>query len=286
MSMPSRFESWRAVRRTVCLWAAVGGLLAVPTQHIAAQIAVDELETHMKIGRDSLARAIAVRNESDSTQQVRITMKDWFRDSTGMNVFVDYGTHQASCTDRLTVFPLTLQLPPRATEFVRLSYRSRGETDEGCWSIVLIEPVRPPITVAGAQATAELTILNGVKVYVHRAEERQSGEVIYADVETYFEAVQPGNPRSDSLRVRDIAVRYENTGTSHLIVNSIVEIRDETTQIVRRIEGPTGYITPAAFRDFVVRVPADLPRGRYAAIILLDSGDDEVQAAQVDFEIP
>lgn len=284
--MQKCFGSWRAVRRSLCLLAATAGLLALPASSASAQIAVDELETHLKLGRDSLARAIAVRNESDSVQQIRVSVKDWFRDSSGTNVFVDLGTHPASCADRLQVFPLTLQLPPRATEFVRINYTSKGQADEGCWSIVLIEPVRPPITIAGAQATAELTILNGVKVYVHRAEEMASAEVIYADVEVYFEPVQKGNPQSDSIRVRDVAVRLENTGTSHLIVNSVVEIRDETTQLIRRIEGPTGYITPAAFRDFLVRVPQELPRGRYAAIILLDFGADEVQAAQVEFEIP
>lgn len=286
MAMRSRFGSRRAVRRSLRLVAAAVGLFVVPLSSSGAQIAVDELETHLKIGRDSLGRAIAVRNESDSIQQVRVSVKDWYRDSIGTNVFADLGTHPASCADRLSVFPLTMQLPPRATEFIRLSYASVGPTDAGCWSIVLIEPVRPPITVAGAQATAELRILNGVKVYVHRAEERASGEVLYADVESSLEATAPGTPRSDSVRVRDIVVRFENTGSAHLIVHSVVEIRDESTRLVERIEGPTGYITPAAFRDFVVRVPATLPRGRYAAIVLLDFGGDEVQAAQVDFETP
>lgn len=283
--MRLRICSWREVRRSLCLLAATAGLLVVPLSQLTAQIAVDELETHLKLGRDSVLQAIAVRNESDSVQQVRITFKDWYRDSLGTNVFVDAGTHPASCKDRLTIFPLTLQLPPRATDFVRLTYRSTGVADEGCWGIVLIEPVRPPITVAGAQATAELTILNGVKVYVHRAQEEASGEVVYADVETYNEAVRPGVRGSDSVVVRDIAVRYENTGTSHLIVNSTIEIRDESTQLVKQITGPVGYLTPGAIRDFIVRVPT-LPRGRYAAIVLLDSGDDEVQATQVDFEIP
>lgn len=283
--MRSRFSSWREVRRSVCLLAATAGLLAAPLSHATAQIAVDELEAHLKLGRDSVLQAIAVRNESDSVQQVRITLNDWYRDSLGTNVFVNYGTHASSCREKLSVFPLTLQLPPRSTDFVRLTYRSSGVADEGCWGIVLIEPVRPPVTVSGAQATAELTILNGVKIYVHRAQEQASGEVVYADVEAYNEAVTPGVARSDSTLVRDIAVRYENTGTSHLVVNSTIEIRDETTQVVKQITGPVAYITPGAIRDFIIRIPA-LPRGRYVAIVLLDSGDDEVQATQVDFEIP
>lgn len=267
----------------VCLAAVLGGLLAVPETTAQAQIAVDELEVHLTIGRDSLGRAVAVRNESDTVQQVRITVKDWYRDSLGTNVFVDLGTHAASCKERLQVFPLTLQIPPRATDFVRLNYTATGADDPGCWGIILIEPVRPPLAPTGAPATAQITILNGVKVYLHRREERANGEVTYADVESSMQAV-PASPR-DSVLVREVVVRFENTGTSHLIVNSVVEVRDESTQLVRRIEGPVGYITPDAFRDFIVRLP-DLPRGRYAAIVLLDFGADEVQATQVDFEIP
>ncbi len=274
---------WRQVRRTLALWAVFGGLAVLPLRSAIAQISVDDLELHLKLGRDSLGLAIAVRNESDSVQQVRVSIRDWYRDSAGTNVFVDIGEHAGSCGTRLSVFPLTLQVPARATEFVRVAYSSRGDEDEGCWGIVLIEPVRPPINISSGESTAQLTILNGVKIYVHRARERDEGQVLYADVETYRELPVGAQ---DSVLVRDLAVRFENSGTSHLVVRTVIEIRDETTQIVRRIEGPVGYLTPSAFRDFIVRVPPDLPAGRYAAIVLLDYGADEVQATQIDFEIP
>lgn len=281
--MRSRLGIRQEVLRVFRLAAALGGLLAAPASGAGAQIAVDELEVHVKLGRDSLGRAVAIRNETDTLQQVRITIKDWARDSLGTNVFGDLGTFPNSCASRITAFPLTLQIPPRATDFVRVSYASVGATDPGCWSIVIIEPVRPPINLAGAQATAQVTILSGVKVYVHPEAERAAGEISYADVESY-RTVLPERS-TDSVVVRDVVVRFENTGTAHLIVNSVVEIRDESTQLVHRLDGPRGYITPGAFRDFIVRLP-ELARGRYAAIVLLDYGDDEVHATQVDFEIP
>jgi hypothetical protein len=117
-----------------------------------------------------------------------------------------------------------------------------------------------------------------------------SGELRYATpVFLRFEGLDYHNDpdaRSKLDRyVRDVAVRFENTGTAHLRVKSSVEIRDETTRVVQRIEGPEAYITPRAFRDIIVRVPA-LPRGRYVAVVLLDHGADEITATQLELEVP
>jgi hypothetical protein len=68
-------------------------------------------------------------------------------------------------------------------------------------------------------------------------------------------------------------------------VKSSVEIRDETTRVVQRIEGPEAYITPRANRDINDRVPA-LPRGRYVAVVLLYNGADEITATQLELEVP
>jgi hypothetical protein len=123
--------------------------------------------------------------------------------------------------------------------------------------------------------------------YLGRSHERNDGPVgvrTGIDVEEYWD-VQTRQGRKDSTFVRDVAVRFENTGTAHLRVKSSVEIRDETTRVVQRIEGPEAYITPRAFRDIIVRVPA-LPRGRYVAVVLLDHGADEITATQLELEVP
>ena len=148
-----------------------------------------------------------------------------------------------------------------------------------------MEAIRPPSAAARTEGSAvTLTLLTGVKIYVHPEREVPGGEIGYAEVESSWERRREGG-KADSTFVRDVAVRFQNTGTSHLRVKTKVEIRSETTQLLHEIAGPDGFVTPGAYRDFLVRVPP-LARGRYIAITLLDYGDSEIKAAQVEFEIP
>lgn len=251
----------------------------------SAQFTIDELELHYTAGAgQAVTRLIPIKSESDSVQQGRLWVRDWMRDSVGGNQMVTYGESGHSCGPRLSVFPLTLQLAARATEFVRVTYEPAGATDPGCWAIVLSETVRPPAETAASGASVTITTVVGVKVYVHAATARSNGTIVSADVEEFWESAQNAGAALDSSLVRQVAVRFQNTGTAHLRVKSTVEIRDESARVIRRLDGPEAYLTPDAFRDILVRLPT-LERGRYIAVVLLDYGADEITAAQIDFEV-
>ncbi len=264
--------------------AAVIGLMLGGARPVFAQFTIEELEVHVTARPGTpVTRLIPVRSDIDSTQQVRVTVKDWMRDSTGSNMLLDYGTGARSCSGRLEAFPLTFQLGPRATEYIRVTYTPAAPVDAGCWSIVLSETVRPPQPTITAGSVVTITTLMGVKVYAHAVDERVEGTIVSADVEEFWEK-RPESPR-DSVLARQFAARFENSGTAHLHVKTTVEIRDESAKIVSLLNGPDAYITPGAFRDILVRVP-ELPRGRYVAGMLFDFGGQEITAAQVELVLP
>lgn len=249
---------------------------------VAAQFTVLRLEEHFVLGQDSLSRVLAVKSESDTLQQLRIELRDWMRDSLGNNIYDSLGTSAASCRDRLRVFPLALQLPPRATEYLRVSYAPVPGEDPGCWSIVLLEAVKPPsVAATPTGAAVTVTVLTGIKIYVHRGDEVRDGAIEFADIEERLAVSAVG----DTAQVRDVVVRFVNTGTAHLRVRSRVEIRSEDARLVRELTGPDAFLTPGAMRDIVVELPKLQP-GRYLAITLLDYGASEIPAAQVEFEVP
>lgn len=268
-------------------------MLVATAAEARAQIVLNTLETHVRATRDSVSATFEVRNTSDAIQQVRIFLRDWERDSLGNNKFFDYGTQPASCGDRVTVFPPTLQVAAGGVDLIRVTYRG-GDAEgalDGCWAIAMTEVVRTNESRATPTRQAvEIQVLQGVKFYVHPAVPTVSGAVEYADVEEFWEPV-PG-PRTaadtlprDSVFVRQVAVRFANTGNDHLILRATVEYRDAAARLVQRSELPPAYITPDGFRDVITRLPT-LPSGRYSALVLLDIGTDEVQAAQVEFEVP
>lgn len=246
---------------------------------LSAQFAIDELELHFQPSGNAVTRLIPIRSVSDTAQQISITVADWFRDSIGGNRMAEFGSLPSSCGSRLEVFPRSLQLGPRATEFVRVTLSPGESPDPGCWSIVLAEAVKPPPPPT-ERATVSITTVMGVKVYAHAAQARAAGEVISADVETFLRPVPP----RDSVLTRQIAVRFASTGTAHLRVKSSAELRDESARLVASLTGPEAYITPDGFRDILLRLP-DLPAGRYVAVVTLDFGGPELLAAQVEFEV-
>jgi hypothetical protein len=264
--------------------ALVIGLLLGCARPVLAQFTVEELEMHVTARSGTpVTRLIPVRSDIDSTQQVRVTVRDWMRDSTGNNLVLDYNSTARGCAERLEIFPLTFQLPPRATEFIRVTYTPSTPTDAGCWAMVLSETVRPPQSALAAGSVVTITTLTGVKVYVHAVDERAEGTIVSADVEEFWE--RPAPTATDSTLVRQFAARFENSGTAHLVVKTSVEVRDEGGRIVSLLTASDAYITPGAFRDVLVRVP-ELPSGRYVAVMLFDFGAQEITAAQVELVLP
>lgn len=264
--------------------AVVAGLMLGGARPVVAQFTIEELEMHVTARPGTpVTRLIPVRSDIDSTQQVRVTVRDWVRDSTGSNILLAYNTTPRSCGGRLEAFPLTFQLAPRATEYIRVTYTPNVPADSGCWAIVLSETVRPPQPTITAGSVVTITTLMGVKLYAHAVNERVDGTIVSADVEEFREARTPAG--TDSVLVRQFAARFENSGTAHLHVKTSVEVRDESGRIVSLLTGPDAYITPGAFRDILVRAP-EFPRGRYVAVMLFDFGGQEITAAQVELVIP
>lgn len=265
------------------------GLLAasVPTP-TAAQVSVTDLEVHLQLKGDTaaLTQVIPVKNEQATTQQVRVVLGDWIRDSVGNNIFSEPASGVSErCGARLRVFPTTFQVAPGATEFIRVNY-SPAAADEGCWAIVFIETATPPVRRPdGRGSFLTLEIRTGVKVYVHRRDAHRAGIVEAADVGMVWRPVQNAAGRKDSVQVREATVLFANTGTAHLKVKATLEVRDLQARLLLTVEGAELPMVPSSARYLSLKVP-DLPPGEYVAVVLLDYGGDEIAAAQVEFRVP
>ena len=280
-SRPARAAA--VVRRTVWSLALVIGLLPAGA---SAQVVVDELELHFRpVGDSVMSGLIPVRNELDRPQQVRIQLGDWSRDSLGGNQFSAFGTLPRSCGARLQVFPSTFQVAPGATAFVRVSYAPDADV-VGCWNVVFVETVNPPRAVTATQGSyLTVEVRTGVKVYVHAPRATMLGEIESAEIAMFARRADPRGGMGDTIQVRESVVRFANTGTAHLRVKTVLEIRDADARLVRQAEGREYFLTPGALVNMHHVIP-DLPAGEYIAIVLLDFGGDEISAAQIDFRIP
>lgn len=271
--------------RTLGVVSLLIGLL--PAAVGAQQVVVEDLEVHLTLNdtRNTLTQVIPVKNEETYALQVRALLSDWYRDSTGRNLFVEPGALPRSCASRMEIFPTNLQVAPGATELIRVSY-TPAPNDSGCWTAVLIETVQPPRTpnaTEGSFLTVE--VRTGVKVYVHAKDPVSAGEIQSADIDLFWRRADPRSRGRDTVQVREAVLVFANTGTAHLRVRTSIEIRDVDARMIRREDGPEYPMTPGA--EVQMHFPLlGLAVGNYIAVILLDYGGAEISAAQVDFRVP
>jgi hypothetical protein len=103
---------------------------------------------------------IVVTNEGAERVSIDVDVNDWQVDADGNHTFRPAGTLDGSCGSRLDAAVRTLELEPRATRRVRVSFR--GGAEETCRNIVFFRVTATPDVLHGER----LIISTGVKVYV------------------------------------------------------------------------------------------------------------------------
>lgn len=245
----------------------------------AAQLAVDQAEVILQpSAAGGAAFAINVTNEGDRVVEATVYIEDWDRQENGDNRFFPNGSQPHSCAPFLKVFPLSLRIPPKAAQAVRLALEGADTLHAACWSIVFVES-GGPVTDAGRRVTYVTRL--GVKVY----------------------GVPPGLPRDgviEAMLVRprqrgpgavsdsggqELVVSFRNSGGVPLVVRGSVEFRRADNSVAATAELDQFPVLPGALRTVLVRIPA-LRLGRYVALALLDFGGPEIVAGQVELSVP
>lgn len=244
---------------------------ALPAQ---AQISIEQLELRFPSGSGGAATAplsFRINNVSAAAVQVTIRLADWDRSEAGENRYYEPGTQPGSCAGKLTVFPMTLRIEAGRAEDVRVT----AAPDAGaCHSLLFVEMPPPPATAnRGANITYNLRY--GIKVYVE-PELAAMGELVEAVVAT---------ARTEAGRVDTLQALFRNTGLVQAIARGHVEVRREDDSVVERIPVEDFPVLGGATRRLRVPLPA-LASGRYAVILFLDLGTEELLAAQALLEIP
>jgi len=245
---------------------------ATPAQ---AQISIEQLE--LRFAANSGATPMApqsfrINNVSDAPVQVTIRLADWDRSLTGENRYYEPGSQANSCATALSVFPMTLRIEQGRAEDVRVSVGANATSP--CHSLLFVEMPPPPATAStGANMTYNLRY--GIKIYVE-PELAPTGEIVDATI---------ASAQTDSGRVDTLQAVFRNTGLVQAIARGHVEVRREDDSVVARIPVADFPVLGGAVRQVPVVLPK-LVSGRYAVILFLDLGTDELLAAQALLEVP
>jgi P pilus assembly chaperone PapD len=256
------------VRRTVLALCAVG---VVVSQHASAQLLVDPLEvTLVTAGATRVAGGFSLTNTTDAPVQATITRQDWDRVENGDNRFLAAGTSGTSCGAVLSASPLSIRIEPHTSRVIRVGTQNAAALSKECWDIFFVEEVPPRASTKGN--SLQYIFRTGVKVYVAPPGLAKDGAVENMSVEETAGAK------------RQIAIRFHNTGGTHLLAKGRLEFRRLDNSLA--VEAPIAEFPTlaGAARKILVDVPAGLAAGDYVVLALIDFGGAELVAGQIDFQ--
>jgi P pilus assembly chaperone PapD len=258
----------QTTRRAAAGLAAFVLLVGVSRQ-AECQLAIDQVE--LFFDPQSLGRRVQtfnVSNESEQVVEATLYLNDWDRDEKGENRFSDSGRLPQSCGRYLSVFPLSMRLPPRTQQSVRVALAGADSLGTTCWSVVFVEST----AARGSRGGRTITYITrlGVKVYVVPPNLPKDGEVERVELDS-------GG--------RQVVASFRNSGEVPLWPQGSVEFRRLDGSVAATVAIEDFPVLPGSLRRLTIQRPA-LPRGRYIALALIDYGGSDVAGGQVQLEVP
>lgn len=219
---------------------------------------------HLQSPGTSENKVIIITNNSANLQSFEISIGDWNRTENGTHDYFQMNTQPYSCASWLTFDKSFIEIPAgQSAEIVLTINASNNEKDFEAmkWAMLFIQGanLKPPVTNGAKEAKASIQEI--VRMGIH----------IYQSPLTLTEnaaSAKSLNVSTENPNVYDFS--FENTGKtmltckSHLEVISLADSKETITEI---IEAP---VFPGGKRTVQLELPANLPKGKYSILAVLD----------------
>ncbi len=228
---------------------------------------------------DAFQGVIFLKNTGKKPEEVRVSQSDYSFQADGSNEYGEPGHTPRSNANWISVTPSRVKLAPGETVPVR--YKGRAPADARLrgtfWSMIMVEPnAAPAITPEGKPDQVAMGVQTTVRIAIQIVTEVGPGGTRSLQV--------AGKRLAGADGKRALELDLLNDGERLLIPEATVELFDQGGASIGRFKAARARIYPACS----VRAKFDLtkvPAGKYAAMVLLDSGDAQVMGAQYDLEI-
>lgn len=224
--------------------------------------------------------AIAVKNDSNEPQEVKIYQTDYmfFRD--GTNNYADPGTMPRSNATWITFSPSFVTVPPQSTVTINYTVAVPGDKPESklvgsYWSMLMVEG----IAKGSAESTAKKdpkktemgirqTIRYGIQIATQIA---QTGTKKISFVDSKLVTKEDGK--------RFLQVDVENVGELLIRPNMYVELFDAQGVSKGKYPGVQYRLYPGTSIRQMIDL-SSVERGSYKALVVVDAGGEDVYGAE------
>ena len=222
---------------------------------------------------------ILLKNTGTEPVEIRISQNDYLFSADGSNQYDKPESHARSNAGWLSVNPARTVIAPHDT--VSVYYKGKVPADPELrgtyWSMIMVEPVSVP---APELEENKKKVVVGIRTVM-----RYAVQIVTEIGDTGTEAL---NVLEKRLVVGDgkkfLELDIINSGERVQIPTLWAEFYNDQGVSIGRFEGGRWRIYPSCSVRYKVDL-ADIPAGKYTAMVVMDTGNDYVTGAQYTLEI-
>lgn len=214
-------------------------------------------------------KTIRILNTSAKPVMFEASLADWLRDSTGGHQYFRPDTLKRSCASWVSIDRNVIQVMPQQTAEMQVTLRvpsTNESTAEMKWAMLFLQTVSEKDAEAAKAGQLGATIKELLRVGIH----------IYQTPPNIITKQAVANYLIKPDTIPDqLYFGVANTGKTMLQCKAfltLTNLADGKETKLDRIEFP---MFPDGKRRIIFKRPADLPKGKYACLAVLNIGDEE-----------
>jgi hypothetical protein len=272
---------------------------------VSAQAATDSLTTKktggLAIGPAKLRftagkgevgkQVVQIVNKRDKPYQFALTATEWTLDSMGNSIhYPDSGHVKNSCASWITITPNIVTAEPGKVSNIVVTMNVPDD-DEAVkqmhWCVINVTLLLEKEAPQKISENASIALSNQFNVILHVYENPPSAT--YKDIKmTGFSSERKVLPKDTTNEMSNVlSVSGINMGDVDLRCVYSVKLSSLSTGKTYSLAESDCLLLPGTKRTVDLKVPKDLPKGKYLAVASIDAGDDaplEVSQKEVEIE--
>jgi hypothetical protein len=228
---------------------------------------------------ETSTQTISIINLSDQKQSFELSLGDWLRDSLGSHKYFPVGTLKTSCANWVKLDNAIVEVEAKQTKDVRVTMIGPADTSqfkEMKWAMLYVQNATEQAGNAApsGKVTAKLVEVFRFGIHIYQTPPKLTNR----------------SAKAISLTPDTLKNTYNfamvNTGSTQLTCKARLELTNIANGKEIKLEEVEFPVFPGAKRTVQLSIPADIPKGKYSMLALLDyDASMPLEAVELGIEI-
>lgn len=271
----------KKINKYFCISISIMAFMLIATSTYAQRVSINPtiLSFNVNTGETS-TQTITIINLSEQKQAFELTLGDWLRDSVGSHKYLPVGTLKNSCANWVKLDNNIVEVEARQTKEVRVTLNTPSDPEqfkEMKWAMLFVQNVTEQAGSKNAdgKVTAKLTEVFRFGIHIYQTPPgvtRREAKAL--------------SLKQDTVEKNVYDFEIANIGSTQLTCKARLELTNIENGKEIKLEEVEFPVFPGAKRIVKLPLPADIPKGKYSMLALLDYDTSmPLEAVEMGIEI-